>query len=139
VPGNTISYDWVAEYLKVHTDGMDINQVLFDRWRIKEFQSACDRAKFAPNSWKEVGQGYKDFSPAIENFENFLLDEKIYHGSHPLLNLAISSAIAVMDPAGNRKLDKSRQSARIDPIVAAIMACANLRSLNAFDVNALIA
>lgn len=139
VPGKTISYDWVAEYLKLHTQGMDVNQILFDRWRIKEFQSACDRAEFAPASWKEVGQGYKDFSPAIENFENFLLDRKIRHGGHPLLNLAVSSAVAVMDPAGNRKLDKSRQSARIDPIVAAIMACSNLRDLTKFDVNSMIA
>lgn len=139
VPGNTISYDWVAEFLKIHTAGMDVNQILFDRWRIKEFQGACDRAQFAPASWKEVGQGYKDFSPAIENFEQLMLDKKLFHGNHPLLNLAVSSAIAVLDPAGNRKLDKSRQSARIDPIVAAVMACSNLRNVNSFDVSALIA
>jgi phage terminase large subunit-like protein len=43
------------------------------------------------------------------------------HGAHPLLNMAAAGAVVTKDPAGNRKLDKSKTSSKIDPIVAAVM------------------
>ncbi len=61
-------------------------------------------------------------SPRLESFEAKLLATQIRHGGHPLLNLAASHAIATMDSAGGRKLDKSKASQRIDPLVAAVMA-----------------
>jgi len=36
--------------------------------------------------------------------------------------MAAANAIAVRDPSGNRKLDKSKSTLRIDPIVASVMA-----------------
>jgi len=51
-----------------------------------------------------------------------LLEERIRHGNHPLLNMAAANAIAVNDPAGSKKLDKSKSTQRIDPLIAAVMA-----------------
>ena len=73
-------------------------------------------------SWHAVGQGFKDFSPRLESFEVKLLEGKIRHGAHPLLNMAAANAIAVTDPAGSKKIDKSKSTQRIDPLVAAVMA-----------------
>jgi len=36
--------------------------------------------------------------------------------------MGAANAIAVHDPAGARKLDKSKSTQRIDPLVAAVMA-----------------
>jgi phage terminase large subunit-like protein len=124
VPGATIDYDWVCEYMKGVCDdmGVEISSIQFDRWRIKEMKDSADRCGFAPFAeWSEVGQGFKDFSPRVEKFEELLLQGKIRHGSHPLLNMAAANAIAVRDPSGNRKLDKSKSTLRIDPLVAAVM------------------
>jgi phage terminase large subunit-like protein len=122
---NTIDYEQFAISLRdVLTDlDIEVATIEFDRWRINEFKSAAERVGFASFAeWHEVGQGYKDFSPRCEAFISLMLDGKIHHGGHPLLNLAASNAIAVMDPAGSTKLDKTKSSQRIDPLVAAVMA-----------------
>lgn len=125
VAGSTVDYNQVAEHLKSVLDdlGAQINTVEFDRWRIDLFKKEAEECGFAPFAvWNPVGQGFKDFSPRVEAFEALLLAGKIRHGGHPLLNMAAANAIAVSDPAGSRKLDKSKSSQRIDPLVAAVMA-----------------
>jgi phage terminase large subunit-like protein len=124
VPGATLDYDWVFGFLKQELDRMQISvsSIQFDRWRILEAKAAADRVGFAPYSeWVEVGQGYQSMSPRIEAFETFLLKTQIRHGGHPLLNMSAANAIVVRDPAGNRKIDKSKTTQRIDPLVAAVM------------------
>lgn len=142
VPGTTLDYEWVCHYLKREIEEKDIliHSVNFDRWRIQELQAAAGRAGFAQLAeWKEVGQGYKDLSPRIEHMETLLLQEKIRHGSHPLLNMAAAVAITVRDPANNRKLDKSKSTQKIDPLVAAVMSVgAFMVQKEEFDVRALI-
>ena len=86
-------------------------------------KKACEEVgAFQSTRWLEVGQGYRDMSPRLESFEAKLLAGKIRHGSHPLLNLASSHAIAVSDVAGSRKLVKNKSTQKIDPIIAGIMA-----------------
>lgn len=124
--GKVVDYDQVAEHLATASKGMNLVSISFDRWRIDLFKKAASQAGLAPNDpetgWLPVGQGFKDMSPRIESFETLLLNNKIRHGRHPLLNMAASGAIAVKDPAGGRKLDKAKSSARIDPMVASVMA-----------------
>lgn len=125
VPGASVDYDYVAQWLRNELDDQQIQpaSVCFDRWRINIFQKACaDVGAFPFAEWVAIGQGFRDISPRMESFEAKLLAGAIRHGSHPLLNMAASNAIAVGDPAGNRKVDKSKSTQRIDPIVAAIMA-----------------
>ena len=125
VPGFTIDYDWLCADLLIKLLGMNIASVQFDRWRIDVLKAAAERTRFARMvaEWQEVGQGYRDLSPRLEAFEAALLGGRLRHGGHPLLTMGAANAIAVSDPAGARKLDKSRSTQRIDPLVAAIMAC----------------
>lgn len=69
------------------------------------------------------GQGFKDMSPALDTLEAELLNARIIHSDNPVLELAAANAVVVKDPAGGRKLDKSKATNRIDPIVALAMAC----------------
>lgn len=124
VPGKMVSYAWVCEFLALELSNLqiEIDFVCFDRWRINDFKQEAENQGFAQKSeWLPVGQGFKDISPRMEAFENVILGNRLHHGSHPLLNMAVSQAIAVRDPAGNRKLDKSRETSRIDPLIASIM------------------
>lgn len=146
VPGSTVDYDWVAQYLRDELDdqGVEVMKVAFDRWRISIWQKACeDCGAFGFAEWMEVGQGYKDFSPRMESTEALMLAGKLRHGGHPLLNMAAANAIAVLDPSGNRKLDKSKSTLRIDPLVAMVMAAHEVsESADAgggFNIDALIA
>jgi len=123
--GRIVDYDQVAEFLAIQTKEMNIASVSFDRWRIDLMKKAAVNAGWAhPDevAWLEVGQGFRDMSPRMETMESILLNRQLAHSSHPLLVLGAGNAIAVRDPAGNRKLDKSKASARIDPLVACVMA-----------------
>lgn len=142
VPGATLDYEWLFQWLRVRLDDLKIrvDVCAFDRWRINEAKGAAERAGFVVGIWQEVGQGFQSMTPRVEHFESLLLQSRIRHGAHPLLNMAASCAIAIKDAAGNRKLDKSRSTQRIDPIVAALMgAGVFMVSAPAFDVAALIA
>jgi phage terminase large subunit-like protein len=142
VPGATIDYDFLFQWLRIRLDdlGVRVDVCAFDRWRIVEAKSAAERNGFVVNTWLEVGQGYQSMSPRVEHFETLLLQQKLRHGAHPLLNMAAASAIVVRDAAGNRKLDKSHTTQRIDPLVAAVMAVGVFMvTAPAFDVAALIA
>lgn len=124
VPGETVTYDWVVQYLqKFCTDnGIVISSIQFDRWRINEFKSASERRDFAQEAdWTSVGQGYVSISPRMETFETMLLERRICHGNHPVLNMGAASAIRIQDPAGNSKLNKAKSSQKIDALIAALM------------------
>lgn len=122
--GRVVGYDQVIEHLVVNTANMNIASVNFDRWRIDLLRKEAERVGWCTDEsipWRPVGQGFKDMSPCIETFETILLNRLLAHGNNPLLNLGAANAIAVRDPAGNRKLEKARSTGRIDPLVAAIM------------------
>lgn len=121
--GRVIEYAQVVEYCAREMKGWNISTVAFDRWRIDLFKLEAERQGFGEYAeWKPVGQGFKDMSPRLEYFEELALNANLCHGGHPLLNLAASAAIAVLDAAKNRKLEKSKSTARIDALVAAVMA-----------------
>jgi phage terminase large subunit-like protein len=124
LPGKYIDYGMVAAHLKVALEGMNIETIAFDRWRINDFKKECAHADFAQAKdikWQPVGQGMKDMAPRVEKFEQLLLGARLAHGGHPALNMAAGNAVAEVDPAGNKKPEKAKSSARIDPLVAMIM------------------
>jgi phage terminase large subunit-like protein len=63
-------------------------------------------------------------APALDALEAELLNGRIRHGGHPVLRMCAVNAVVTKDPAGNRKLDKSKATGRIDGMVALSMAMA---------------
>jgi phage terminase large subunit-like protein len=99
----------------------DLQGLAFDRWRIEDLQKmlADEGIDLPMVPW---GQGFKDMSPSVEEFERAVLQARLKHGGNPVLTWALSNAVVETDPAGSRKLSKAKSHERIDPIVAAIMA-----------------
>jgi phage terminase large subunit-like protein len=123
--GETMDYEQISRYLRNECDRLQIapTTVEFDRWRIEDFKKTAEQNGFAQfATWNPVGQGYQSFSPRCEAFMSLALEGRLRHGGHPLLNMAAQNAIAVKDAAGSVKLDKSKSTQRIDPLVAAVMA-----------------
>lgn len=125
VPGKTIDNDYIATFLRINLldEGIEINSIEFDRWKITAFRSACERngLELMDSQWHEVGQGFKDQSVRIEMLETYLLKEKIKHGAHPVYNLGAASAIAVCDATNAKKLDKTKAANKIDGVIALVM------------------
>lgn len=120
-PGTSVDYEFVARWLAQLCDDYTVRTVKFDRWRIDVLQAELARLKVKV-PLEPFGQGFKDMTPAIDVLEGALIDCLVRHGGNPLLTMCASNAIAIRDAAGNRKLDKSESTGRIDGLVALAMA-----------------
>lgn len=122
-PGATVDYEYVAKHIgEIASDVKILHAIAFDRWRIDVFKKECDKLGLEL-PLVAFGQGFKDMSPALDTLEAQLLNARIVHNNNPALNMAAANAVVVKDPAGGRKLDKSKATNRIDPMVALTMAC----------------
>lgn len=125
VPGKTIQYDYVAQYMVEVFERYTIAKIAFDRWNWRHFKPALERAGFGePDLAKfvEFGQGFQSMSPALRTFEAGLLNGDIVHDGHPVMTMCAANAVPRTDAAGNRKLAKDRSHGRIDGMVALAMA-----------------
>lgn len=116
-PGATVDYAYVAADIAEILSGLNVIQVAFDRWRIAELKREFDRlgVELPLIEW---GQGFRDMAPALDALEAELLNQRVAHGNHPVLAMCAANAVVVKDPAGSRKLDKSRSTGRIDGLQA---------------------
>ena len=133
-PGRSIDYDFVADKVAELSRDYEIVGMAYDRWGIANFLQSCRRIGLdAYEDTKEEkrrgalrivawGQGFRDMAPAIDALEVSILERRFKHDGNPCLRWNIANAIAVSDPAGNRKLDKSKARFRIDGAVALAMA-----------------
>ena len=140
-PGKTVDYDFVAHEIMALTKRMNIVRLTYDRWRIEILRQALARIGARP-PLVEMGQGFKDMSPAVEAFEQLALAGHIRHGGHPVMRWCFSNVVIARDPANNRKLDKSKAYGRIDIAQAAVMAVGAMKTIKSeatVDITTLIA
>jgi phage terminase large subunit-like protein len=120
IPGKTIDLDWVAMRLAQICNAYRVGSIGYDRWRINDLRAACNRQGIVL-PLVEFGQGYKDFSPAVDALETAVVQEHVRHGGHPVLRWCIANVVVLRDPAGNRKFDKDKSFGRIDCAVSLAM------------------
>jgi phage terminase large subunit-like protein len=142
-PGKTVSYEFVAAHLRELFDRYHIEKIGFDRWNFRHLKPWLEQAGFSEqmlkDRWCEYGQGMQSMSPALRDLEQVILDGKLAHGNHPVLNMCVNNTVIVLDDAGNRKPSKRKSTGRIDGLISLTMAigCAPLR-VEEIDVRALI-
>ncbi len=120
-PGSSIDYSYVAQWLVTYCDQHNVRSIKFDRWRIDVLKAELTKLG-AELPLEPFGQGFKDMTPAVDALETALVNCQMRHGSNPVMTMCAANAIAIRDAAGNRKLDKSKSTGRIDGIVALTMA-----------------
>jgi phage terminase large subunit-like protein len=125
-PGASISYEFVAERLKESFEEHSVTKLAFDRWNYPNFRPWLAKVGFSEallnQTFVEFGQGFKSMSPALRDLESLVLEKKLRHGNHPILNLCAANAVVERDAAGNHKLSEKRARGRIDGMVALAMA-----------------
>lgn len=123
---SSVEYEYVAAYLRDVFDTMDVRKFAFDRWNFRHLKPWLLKVGFTEkeieDKFVEFGQGFQSMSPALRDTESVLLNQKIAHGGHPVLTMCMANAVIQKDPAGNRKLSKSKSRGRIDGAVALVMA-----------------
>lgn len=124
-PGASISYDFVAQYLRGVFNRYDVQALAFDRYNMKFLTPCLVRAGFTPQELErfvEFGQGMVSMSPALRELETMLLRTEMRHGGHPVLTMCAANAALEIDAAENRKFTKKKSIGRIDGLVALAMA-----------------
>jgi phage terminase large subunit-like protein len=103
-------------------EGLDIDGIAYDRHRFKNLQKKfADMEEPVELPFVEWGQGYVSMAPAMDHAEIEFLNGRVVHGGNPILRWNAANAVVVRDPAGNRKLDKSKSTGRIDGMQATVM------------------
>lgn len=121
LPGRAINKLAVAMQCAEITSAYELESLAYDRWRIEDFKRICDDEGINL-PLVEFGQGFKDMSPAVDEFERILIGRELKHDANPVMTWCAANAVTVSDPAGNRKVAKDRSTGRVDGIVAAVMA-----------------
>lgn len=127
-PGKSVEYEFVAHRLWEFVSQYDIRKIAFDRWGFRHLRPWLLKAGFPEDGldgegglFEEFGQGTKSMTPALRALESDLLDRRVAHGNHPVLEWCAKNAI-VAGTDDNRKLDKAKSTGRIDGMVALAMA-----------------
>ena len=124
-PGAAISKRAVLQRVAQICADFDVQSIAADRWRLADFKQQAEDDGITLPELVEFGQGFKDMSPALDEFETAILNRTVAHNGHPVLTWCAANAVTDSDPAGNRKLNKAKAKARIDLVVAAVMAYAS--------------
>jgi phage terminase large subunit-like protein len=97
----------------------DIRKIAFDRYNSTQIaiNLVDDGVPIAP-----FGQGFVSMSPGSKQLEILIRTGVLAHNNDPVLRWCLQNVTLKTDPAGNIKPDKSKSSAKIDPIVALCMA-----------------
>jgi phage terminase large subunit-like protein len=128
-PGASVDYEFVAAFLYSFCEGHDVRKIAFDRWNWRHLKPWLLKSGFAETQiadegglFEQMGQGFQSMSPALRDLESALLNGRIAHGGHPVLETCAINSTVQADPAGNRKLSKIKSAGRIDGMVALAMA-----------------
>lgn len=136
-PGRAIDPAVVARKIAELHQRYRVKGLAYDRWRVADLLREFDRVGLAGYEEKSKekerrgsgirlvpwGQGFRDMAPAIDALELEVTHRTLVHPSNPVLTWNMANAVATMDPAGNRKIDKEKVRFRIDGAVALAMLC----------------
>ncbi len=141
-PGATVSYEYVAQYLKKVFEQHNIVKLGFDRWNMKHLKPWLLQAGFSEmlitEKFVEFGQGTQSMSPALRDLEALIREGRLAHGNHPVLAMCAACAVVEGKDDANRKLSKNKSTGRIDGMVALAMAVGVSPGSPSIDVAALI-
>lgn len=127
-PGKKVRLDQVAADVIQAAHDYDVEAVAYDRWLIKDFETEVDEAGGElPLVEHPQGINQRKDTPlwmpgSIDAFERLILERRIRIEDNPALRSAVASACFWTSPAGLRRFEKQRATARIDLAVAAAMA-----------------
>jgi phage terminase large subunit-like protein len=146
-PGKLVRFDHVAADLVDAAQRFNVAAVAYDRWLIRNFETTLDEmGATLPLMEHPQGTNRRKDSPlwmpeSINAFEALLLERRIRIAVNPALRSAVAASTFWTSPAGLRRFEKQRATARIDLAVAGAMAVgAAMAHLEApFDHMAMIA
>lgn len=118
-PGRITDQDRIRADIEALAEDYRLADIGYDPWRATQLVVSLqgEGASMSP-----VRQGYVSLSAPTRDLERLVLERRLRHGGHPVLRWMLGNLAVEMDPAGNVKPSKRASTARIDGIVALVMA-----------------
>ena len=120
-PGRAIDKRYVVRRLAELSQTFDVQAVAYDRWGMEEVRRLLDEEGL----WLELapfGQTYADMSPAVGALEAAIIGRSLRHSGNPVLGWCFGNLVVDTDGAGHRRFTKGKATAKIDCMIALVMA-----------------
>jgi phage terminase large subunit-like protein len=122
--GNVIDYNVIQAVIEDAAQQYDLQQVGFDPYNATQIVTNLGLKLDKPQRqvMVPVRQGMLSMSPPTKEMERLVLLGKLHHGGNPVLRWMANNAAVEQDSTGNIKPVKKSSTARIDGVVATVMA-----------------
>lgn len=114
--GRYVNFEDVLELLYAQEELTPIDTLGFDRWGSTTIINRLE------DKWNVVplGQGTGTMTPAINDFENLLIDGRLIIHNNEVFNIMAKNVVAVVNDGGTR-YSKTKSEFKIDGIIAMLM------------------
>lgn len=119
--GNITDYNYIKHKIIEVAEIVDIEEIAYDRFNSSQLIIDLMEEGFTCQGF---GQGFISMNTPTKEIDAMYRNDhvSIVHNGDPLLMWAYKNAVIKTDPADNWKVDKSKSTEKIDPVVAQIMA-----------------
>jgi len=117
--GNVIDYAAVERRIRELCQFFEVRQIGFDKAYAQPIMAPLIENRFPVVT---VQQGWFTQSPALGKLERAIVSGKFRHGGHPVLRWCFDNVAIRPDTNGNRTINKSGSTDRVDGATAAWMA-----------------
>ena len=123
--GNVVDYDYIVAFIAKLSKQFRIREIAYDRYGAEKIRRDLEELG-AEHGFVvfPFGQGFISMSPPSKDFYQFVMEGRIRHGRHPVLDWNMSNVIVDQDAAGNIKPNKKKSTEKIDGVVALVMGLA---------------
>ena len=123
--GNVVDYDFIVAFIAKLSQRFKIREIAYDRYGAEKIRRDLEELG-AENGFTvfPFGQGYISMSPPSKDLYQLVMEKKIRHASHPVLDWNMGNVIIDQDAAGNIKPNKQKSTEKIDGVVALVMGLA---------------
>lgn len=105
-PGPTINLDMIRKRIDDWAEQFNIKDICYDPWNADKFIQELEGAGYR---CIKIKQGFQDLSAPMKYVMGKVLEGKIRHGDHPVMNWHMDCVTAYADRNGNLMPDRSRE------------------------------
>lgn len=107
-----VIYGWLIDFIKLHH--LQVDAVSYDNFQMSYLIPRLERDyQLVP-----IRQNNKTLSAPTKDFQDKILTKTIVHADNTLLQRAVENGVLVYDSTNSCRLDKRRNSDKIDPLAA---------------------
>jgi phage terminase large subunit-like protein len=123
--GDVVDYDYIVAFIEKLSEDYNIREIAYDRWGAEKIRR--DLEELGEERGFEVvpfGQGYGSMAAPTRDLMQLVLEGKLRHGKHPVLDWNMGNVVAETDAHLNVKISKKKSTEKVDGAVSLVMGLA---------------